>query len=269
MVGVREDRLRALGCAASFAPGCCAFRRTISRSENCSCTMQVPGQSVIGRFELLREERAEVPVGSEEDLLVRRDRADDLLGVRGGHDDVRERLHGRRAVDVGQRDGAGMLLAPGAEGLRRAGVLERAAGLVVRQYDFPCRIQDLGGLRHEPDAGEGDDRGVARLGLAGQVERVADEVREVLDGLFLVVVGEQDCVFLSLERADLGLQVEARVDRGDVRRRRVRRRNVRKGWDSRGRGHGSWSITRAARKRFPRRTRNSHGWHEFCYPIRA
>ena len=37
------------GWAASFASGCFAFSFTISRSENCSCTMQVPGQSVIGR----------------------------------------------------------------------------------------------------------------------------------------------------------------------------------------------------------------------------
>jgi hypothetical protein len=48
--------------------------------------------------------------------------------------------------------------------------------------------------------------------------------REVLDGLFLVVVGQQDCVFLSLQIPDLGLEVEAGIDRGDVRRRRSRRK---------------------------------------------
>jgi hypothetical protein len=37
------------GCAATRASGCCAFSRSSSRSENCSCTMQVPGHSVIGR----------------------------------------------------------------------------------------------------------------------------------------------------------------------------------------------------------------------------
>src|SRR6266536_6494238 len=37
------------GWAATSASGYCAFKRSISRSENCSWTMQVPCHSVIGR----------------------------------------------------------------------------------------------------------------------------------------------------------------------------------------------------------------------------
>ena len=203
-------------------------------------------------------------VRGEEDLLVLRDRAHDLLGVRGGDDDVGKRLHRRRAVDVGQRHRARVRLPPGAEGVRRAGVLEGAPRLVVGEDDLPGRVENLGRLGHEPDAGERDDPGVALLRLAGQVERVADEVGEILDRLFLVVVGQQDCVFLSLEREDLGFQIEARIDRRDVRRRRTRRKR-RIGRHSRGRAHGLPSIARTKRKRLALGARNFHGWHGFCF----
>jgi hypothetical protein len=49
VVGVREDRLGALRVRGEEASGYFAFSRTISRSENCSWTMQVPGHRVIGR----------------------------------------------------------------------------------------------------------------------------------------------------------------------------------------------------------------------------
>src|SRR6266508_2334173 len=170
--------------------------------------------------ELLRQKGAHVAVGREEDLFLGRDRAHDLLGVGGGHDDVGEGLHGRRAVDVGQRDSARMRLPPGPEGLGRAGILERAAGLVIRLDDLAAGVQDLGGLGHEPDSGEGDDVGVAPLSAPGQVEGIPDEIGEVLDFLFLVVMGQKDCVFLSRQAPDLLCQVQARIDRGQVRRGR-------------------------------------------------
>ena len=206
-----------------------------------------------------------MPVRREEDLLVGGNGPNDLLGVRGRHDDVRERLHGRRTVDVRQRDGARVLGAPPPEGLRRAGVLERASRLVVRKDDLSGGVQDLRRLRHEAHAGEGDDLRVALLGAAGEVERVADEVGQVLDGLFLVVVGEKDCIFLSLEIPDLGLEVQARIDRREVRRRGPRRK-PRIGRHSRHRAHGRRSIARRRGKRFDPFTRNSRQWHKFCNP---
>ncbi len=75
------------------------------------------------------------------------------------------------------------------------------------------RVQDLGGLRHEPHAGERDDVGVRLLRAPGEVERVSDEVRQLLDFLFLVVVGEENGVFLSLEAPDFLFQVERRINR--------------------------------------------------------
>ena len=212
------------GARRSSRRGSFAFSRRISRSENCSWTMQVPGQSVIGRPSVFERNAPRCRSGAKRISRSGGIDADDLLRVRGGHDDVRERLHRGRAVDVRQRDGAGVLLPPAAERVGGAGVLQRAAGLVVGQDDFPCRVQNLGGLGHEPDAGEGDDRRVALLGLAGQVQGVADEIREVLDGLFLVVMGEKDCVFLSLERD--GSRVP---DRASGRSRRGRARGASSG----------------------------------------
>ena len=96
-----------------------------------------------------------------------------------------------------------MRLAPRAEGVGRARVLERAAGLVVGQHDPALGVQDLRRLRHEADTGEGDDVGLALLRAARELERVPHEVREVLDFLFLVVMGQEDGIVLSLESADL------------------------------------------------------------------
>ena len=56
------------------------------------------------------------------------------------------------------------------------------------------------------DAGEDDELGVGLGGLPRQAERVADEVRDVLDLGALVVVREDDRVALGSELADLGGQ---------------------------------------------------------------
>ncbi len=130
---------------------------------------------------LAGEIAAEMLVGAEDDLLLLRDLREDDLGRRAGDDDVAERLHRRRAVDVGQRDMVGMGLAEGLELVGRAAVLEAAAGVQVGQDDDLLGREDLGRLGHEAHPAEGDHVGVGRGGLARQVEAVADEIGEVLD----------------------------------------------------------------------------------------
>ncbi len=80
---------------------------------------------------------------------------------------------------------------------------ERAAGVEVRDEDGLLRTEDRRGLGHEVDAAEDDRVGLRRRGFAGEPERVADEVGDVLDLGHLVVVGEDDRVPLGGERADL------------------------------------------------------------------
>ena len=161
---------------------------------------------------LAGEIAAEMLVGAEDDLLVHRDLPEDDLGRRAGDDDVGERFHLRRAVDVGQGDMVGMGLAERLELVGRAAVLEAAAGVHVGQDDDLLGRQDLGGLGHEADAAEGDDVGVGRLRLARQIEAVADEVGDVLDLGLLVIMGEDDGVALLAQPVDLGAQVEALQD---------------------------------------------------------
>ena len=84
---------------------------------------------------LAGEIAAEVPVGAEDDLLVLGDLLEDHVAPTTGDDDVAERFHRRRAVDVGQRDMVGMRLAERLELVGRAAVLEAAAGVHVGQDD--------------------------------------------------------------------------------------------------------------------------------------
>ena len=79
-----------------------------------------------------------------------------LHGIRGGADDVAQRLHLRRAVDVGDHLGTGVLLDESLELIGRAAVGQRAARLEIRHHHLAGRIQDLGGLGHEVDPAEDD-----------------------------------------------------------------------------------------------------------------
>ena len=158
---------------------------------------------------LAREIAAEVAVGAEDDLLVLRDLVEDDLRARRGDDDVAERFHRRRAVDVGQRDMVRVRGAEGRELVGRAAVLEAASGVHVGQDDGLLRREDFRRLRHEANAAEGDHLGVGLRRLARQIEAVADEVREVLDLRLLVIMREDHRVALAFQPLDLGEQVEA------------------------------------------------------------
>ena len=129
-----------------------------------------------------------------------------LHRVRRGADDVAQRLHRGAAVDVGDHLRARVLLRT--PRTRRAGSRRRASspprGRAPRRS---VRVQDLRRLGHEVDAAERDHVAVAFVAACASCERVADEVREVLDLGLLVVVGEEDRVALFLERADRGLEI--------------------------------------------------------------
>jgi hypothetical protein len=73
--------------------------------------------------------------------------------------------------------------------------------------DFGFGIDQLGGLGHEPDPAEDDQPGAHRTGLAGELQRVADEVGDVVDVRNLVVVGEDDRANRGLQVADCRFQI--------------------------------------------------------------
>ena len=150
-------------------------------------------------------------VGHEEDLLVLGDPADDLLGVARGDDPVRERLHGRRAVDVGD----GLEPPPLGPELRleraRAGagaaIGQAATGPEVGQEDPLVGVEHLGRLGHEVDPAEDDGPGVNPGRRPGQLEAVAGDVGQLLDLAFLVIMGQDRGVLALLEGEDLVVDV--------------------------------------------------------------
>ena len=93
-------------------------------------------------------------------------------------------------------------------GRRGAAVGERAAGGEVGHHDLARRIQDLRGLGHEVDAAEGDHVALHLLGRLSELERIADEIREILDLGLLIVVGEDHRVALALHARDRGLEID-------------------------------------------------------------
>ena len=145
---------------------------------------------------LLHDPGTEVFVRDKKDGPVSGSELDDFHGVAGGADDVAERFDAAGAVDVGD-DVVVFLrvrLEEGFELVGGAGLFERAAGVGVGQDDDFFGVHDLGGLRHEVDAAEGDDVGIGGLGMIGEAERVAHVVGDVLDVAGLIVVREDDGV---------------------------------------------------------------------------
>ena len=79
-------------------------------------------------------------------------------------------------------------------------------------------IEDLGCFGHEADAAKDDDVLIGHRGLAGEVQRIAHEVRDGMEERRLHVVMAQDhCVALDLELVDLigqlGLHAQLEIRR--------------------------------------------------------
>jgi len=138
--------------------------------------------------ELLGGVTAEVAVRHKNDRLVRRIAPRDLDGVGGGHATVALGLDLGRAVDIAEDLGTGMLRLEGAELLAGDHVGHRAAGIRGRQQHRLAGIEDRGGLSHKVDAAEHNDIRLDVGCLAGQLQRIAGEVSDVLHLPELVVV---------------------------------------------------------------------------------
>ena len=153
------------------------------------CMFSRPGEALhVGAEELVR---------AEQHLGVGGDRLHDVDGVRRRAADVGLRLHRRRGVDVADDDGTGMLGLPRPQLVGGDRVGEAAPGALVGDQHGLVVAEDLGRLGHEVDAAEHDRRRLGCGGDAGQAERVADVVGDVLDLGQLVVVGEDHGVALA------------------------------------------------------------------------
>ena len=86
---------------------------------------------------------------------------------------------------------------------------QRAGGVEVWDEHFLVRTKNLVGFGHEMNATHHDDVGIGRRRLLRQGETVADEVGNVLQVAFGVIVREDDGVFLLTQPAYLLLQVDA------------------------------------------------------------
>ncbi len=74
--------------------------------------------------------------------------------------------------------------------------------MFVGHQDRFTRGEDFGGFGHEVDAAEDDDICLGCRGFAGEVERIADEISNVLDFGALIIVGDDDGVALGAQVID-------------------------------------------------------------------
>ena len=196
------------GCTTTLAPG----MRRPGRSHVVHLDQIVGGAEARPQDHLasglLGRPGAQVAVGGEDDLPVRGDGLHDLHGVGAGAADVGQRLDRRRGVDVADHDRARVLGLERLQPLHVDHVGHGAAGAHLGQDDRPVGSQDGRRLGHEVHAAEHDHPGRRGRRLAGQTQRVAQDVGHVLHFRALVVVRQDDGLLLAGQPADLRLHAE-------------------------------------------------------------
>ncbi len=156
---------------------------------------------------LLHHPGTQILIGSEENGAIRWAGRHDLDRIAAGADDVRERLHLCRAVDVGDDVELGMFFFKFSQLFGGAALFQAAAGAGIGQDDGPLRVQYFGGFGHEVDSAEEDDPCIGFGGLAGEPERIADIVRNALNFCSLIVVGQDERLMFFFKAADFSLEL--------------------------------------------------------------
>ena len=202
LVGEIADGLRALGVGDDGGVG--EFGADLfdglRREHDVGVTASRPEAHLAAG--LLGDPLAEVLVGDEQDVFVGGDLVDDFDGVAAGDDHVAERFHAGGAVDVGDDVNVGIGGFVGGKTFVGAGVGERTTGVDVGEENGARGVNDFGGLGHEVDAAEENDVGLGGLRLIGEAEGIADVIGDLLDGLDLVIVREDDGVALAFQGED-------------------------------------------------------------------
>jgi hypothetical protein len=147
-------------------------------------------------------------------MLVRR--PEDLLALcvqvlddgqrdAGGDDPVERALTSARGVGVDDDGAVRVRVAEGAEGVRRAALVQRAGGAQVRHQHALFGVEDLCRLAHEAHAADHQGGGIARC-RSGPSPGVGDVAAGLLgQGLEVavdIVVGHQHGVLLDQQRLD-------------------------------------------------------------------
>ena len=150
------------------------------------------GRSVAGQVLVRQHDDARHP-----------ERLDDLLRVARGAADVGLGLHRRRGIDVGDDRHARMALPQQLDIGCRDRCGERASGFEVGDQHGFCRVQQLGGLGHEVDAGEHDHIGIGARRLARQRQAVTNDIADRVENVWgLIVVRQDDRVAFLFELED-------------------------------------------------------------------
>ena len=117
--------------------------------------------------------------------------------------DIALRLHIRAGIDIGDHGDAGVQKAQAAHVRAGDRLGQRTSGFRVGdQYDA-LWIQKLGGFRHEVNAAQHNHLGAAVHGLAGEGERITDDIRHPMEDFRgLVVVSEDDGIAFAFQTQD-------------------------------------------------------------------
>ena len=139
---------------------------------------------------LLRYPGAEVPVGAEYYLLLRRNLFYDFERVAARADYVADLFYARAAIYVRNHCRARVLSLENCELHGLAELFERAARRAVGQYHRLFGVEDFCGFRHKIHARKRYDFRAGFFGLPRQPERVSHIVRDFLNLAAYIVVRE-------------------------------------------------------------------------------
>ena len=126
-------------------------------------------------------------------------RIHDAHGVARGAQNIALRLHFHRGVDVADDHVIGMALTIRAHLLRGAAIDQAASGIQIGQHHGPRGVQDFRGFGHEHHAAKRDNVAFKVARSAGQLQAVADRIRELLNFGILVVMRQNDGAALLLQ----------------------------------------------------------------------
>ncbi len=149
---------------------------------------------------------AEIPVRTENNLLILRKRLHDLSGVRRSHQHVAQSLHLRRSIDIAHHRMAGMLTDETTEITGRATVGKRTSGTLVRQQHRLVRTEYLHGLTHEVHTAHHHHRLRQLRADLGQRQRIAYMVGHILNLRTRIIMGQNHRLFLLLQFFDFCFQ---------------------------------------------------------------
>ena len=141
----------------------------------------------------------QVLVRRKQDRLISGELIHQIDGIAAGADQVALGFDCSRTVDVADHQVVGMLGPELREAIGWAGIRQGASRLQIRQQHGLLGAEDLRDFGHEVHPAEDDHLGIGGRCLAGELKRIANEVGDVLNLWFLVVVGQDHGIALPFQ----------------------------------------------------------------------